>query len=282
MAPSNNLARLHSEVQRLLQQIAAASSGAVSVAELVQAQSSDAAKDLVTGDNEAVKLQQLVLEKDNHISLLQSQIAAQQQQLQQQGDLLAECAVHEESAKKSAKKQCVASHDDESACGELLGKTQDEVILEFVLPSWLSASEYVFLASISSEWRRRMLKRCYENFKLKEIAAQPKKLPKHVVPVATAINAALESSVRLQWALDNNKIMRAKDSQLHLPASKKTLFEFVARVIDVATDPAAVLEVAKLDDIVQSLQQLNAEKGCLLCAKAAAKGDKELFKVAAQ
>jgi hypothetical protein len=44
-------------------------------------------------------------------------------------------------------------------------------------------------------------------------------------------------------------------------------------VIDVATDPAAVLEVAK----VQSLQQLSTEKGCLLCAKAAAKGDKKLL-----
>eukprot|EP00953_Heterococcus_sp_UTEX-ZZ885_P003346 2338-Heterococcus_DN1.PRE.1 len=152
MDTANTAADLQSEVRRLQQQIAAASSGALSVAQLAQAQSSKAASDLAKVEMDVVKLQQLLLEKDNQISLLQSQTATQQQQLEEQCSLLAEHArEHDETA---AKKQCVASHDGVNGSGDLLGKTQEAVILEFVLPEWLSASEYIFLASVNSEWRR--------------------------------------------------------------------------------------------------------------------------------
>jgi hypothetical protein len=264
MDTANTAADLQSEVQRLQQQIAAASSGALSVTQLAQAQSSKAASDLTKVEMDVVKLQQLLLEKDNQIILLQSQTATQQHQLEEQCSLLAEHA--REHDEKAAKKQCVALHDGVNGSGDLLSKTQEEVILEFVFSEWLSASEYIFLASVNSEWRRRMLKKCYDNFKLKEIAALPKKLPKHVLPVATAVNAALGSSARLHWALDHIKLTKT--------ALKSSSHEFVSTVIDVAVDPVSVLQLVS----VRTLKQVESSKGSKLCAAAANADDVGLLK----
>jgi hypothetical protein len=172
-------ARLQSEVEKLQQQIAAASSSAAAVAELAQAQSSQAASELAKVENEVAKLQQLLGENKSQISLLQTQTATQQQQLQEQASLLAGHA--RERDERASKKQCVVPPAGSSASGTSLGRTHNEVILEFVFPGWLSASDYIFLASVSSEWRRRMLKKCYDNFKLKEVAAKPKTLFEHIV-----------------------------------------------------------------------------------------------------
>jgi hypothetical protein len=265
MDTANTAADLQSEVRRLQQQIAAASSGALSVAHLAQAQSSKAASDLAKVEMDVVKLQQLLLEKDNQITLLQSQTATQQQQLEEQCSLLAEHA--RERDERAAKRQCVEASAGFSGSGELLGVVQEEVILEFVSSEWLSASEYIFLASVNSEWRRRrMLKKCYDISKLKEIAALPKKLPKHAVPVATAVNAALGSSARLQWALDHIKLTRT--------ALKSSSRDFISTVLDVSVDPARVLQLAN----VRTLKQVESFKGSKLCAAAANDDDVDLLK----
>jgi hypothetical protein len=153
-----------------------------------------------------------------------------------------------------------------SASGEVVGKTQEEISLEFVLPEWASAQEYVFLASVSSEWRRRMLKKSYDDLERKREAALPKKLSKHVVPVVTAVHAALRSSARLRWALDNSKLTKS--------ALKTTSREFVRTIVDLSVDPVRVLQLLNL----RTLKQVESSKGLKLCATAVAEDNSDQLK----
>jgi hypothetical protein len=78
--------------------------------------------------------------------------------------------------------------------------TQESIILDLVVPQFVGASEYCFLAGVSRGWRAQQLKLSF---------AQARSIERTTDKLRTAYRAALTTVSRLAWAFDSGLTVAA-------------------------------------------------------------------------
>jgi hypothetical protein len=130
-------------------------------------------------------------------------------------------------------------------------QTQESIILELVIPQFVGASEYCFLAGVSRGWRAQQLG-------LSFVEARSERRTKD--KLRTAYRAAFTTAARLQWALDSKLSVFAVRDDL-------SALQLVNLVQEVAVDARAEVLV------LNRAQAAGSRWRESICAEAARAGD---------